>query len=107
MREYVLSEGADDDLENIAGYTIVRWGVDQARRYASVLARHLDALAAGEVRTKPVFENWTELRVSRCEHHFVYSLDRSSGPIAVLAVFHETMDLPTRLRERLDQEGHA
>lgn len=29
MSEYVLADGAEDDIEKIADYTIKRWGVDQ------------------------------------------------------------------------------
>jgi len=58
MSEYVLADGAEDDLEKIAEYTIDRWGVEQARKYG-----------------------------------------------AILAVFHENMDLPSRLQERLDDEN--
>jgi plasmid stabilization system protein ParE len=107
MPDYVLADGAEDDLEDIAEYTITRWGVDQTSRYATTLKRHFGALAAGDVTTKPVFEHWPELRVSRCQHHYVFSLRRAAAPIAILAVFHENMDLPERLRERLDQEGQA
>jgi len=107
MPDYVLAHGAEDDLEQIADYTLTRWGVDQARRYGATLTRHFDALAAKDVQTKSVFDHWPELQVSRCQHHHIFSLRRASAPIAILAVFHENMDLPARLRERLDSEGEG
>ena len=105
MPEYVLADGVEDDLEQIAEYTIDRWGIEQARKYGSILARHFDSLADQSVRTKPFFKNWPELRVSRCQRHYVFSLRRHPSPIAILAVFHENMDLPARLQERLDDEN--
>ena len=104
MSDYVLADGAEEDLEKIADYTISRWGVDQVRRYGTTLTKHFEALAAGDVRSKGVFDHWPELQVSRCQHHYVFSLRRAPAPIAILAVFHENMDLPARLRERLDAE---
>ena len=107
MPDYVLADAAEDDIEAIARYTIDRWGTDQARRYADVLSRHFEALAANDVKTRLVFDHWSELRVSRCQHHFVFSLRRAEGPVAILAVFHESMDLPARLRERLDTRDRS
>tara|TARA_R110002126_G_scaffold5414_7_gene28630 strand:- start:2399 stop:2734 length:336 start_codon:yes stop_codon:yes gene_type:complete len=104
MPDYILADGEEVDLEKVAEYTIDRWGVEQARKYGSILARHFDALAGQDVRTKPPFEHWPELQVSRCQHHYVFSLRRDPAPIAILAVFHENMDLPSRLQERLDAE---
>ncbi len=104
MSEYVLADGAEDDIEKIADYTIERWGVDQARRYGTTLTRHFEGLAAEDTKMKSVFDHWPALQVSRCRHHYIFSLRRATAPIAILAVFHENMDLPARLRERLDAE---
>ena len=104
MPDYLLADGAEDDLERIAKYTVARWSVEQARKYGSILARHFEALAGQDARTKPCFEDWPELQVSRCQHHYVFSLRRGPSPIAILAVFHENMDLPSRLQERMDAE---
>ena len=104
MSEFVLANGAEDDLENIAKYTAERWGAEQARRYGSALAAHFRALATNDLRTKVVFANWPELQVSHCQHHYVFSLHRSASPMAILAVLHENMDLPKRLHERLTNE---
>ena len=106
MPEYVLARGAEDDLGKIVEYTVTRWSVEQARKYGSILSRHFQALADQDVRAKSFFKNWPELQVSRCEHHYVFSLRREPSPIAILAVLHESMDLPARLRERLDAKDH-
>ena len=105
MPRYVLADGAEKDLEGIARYTIDHWGIDQARTYGAAFARHFDSLQAGQVRSKVVFDHWAELKVSRCQHHYVFSLNRDPEPLAILAVFHESMDLLSRLRDRLDEDG--
>ena len=105
MPEFVLAEGAENDLDGIASYTVSTWGSDQARHYAARLTQHFHALAEGAIKTKTMFEHWPELRVSRCQHHYVFSISREDSPAAILAVLHENMDLPTRLLERLQGEG--
>jgi len=67
--------------------------------------RYFEALASGNVRTRSVLESWPELQASRCQHHFVFSIRRAIHPLAILGVFHENMDLPARVRERLDDDG--
>ena len=39
MAEYVLAEGAEADLSDIAGYTFTVWGARQARSYGEALTR--------------------------------------------------------------------
>lgn len=46
-----------------------------------------------------------EVQSSRCEHHYVISVIRAAAPLLVIGILHEKMDLPTRLRERLEAEG--
>jgi plasmid stabilization system protein ParE len=47
------------------------------------------------------FDTDPELRVSRIDHHYVFHLNREKQCPLILAVFHESMDLMTRLRARL------
>ncbi len=37
----------------------------------------------------------------RCEHHYIMGLNRDGQPVAIVAVFHEKMDLMVRIAERL------
>ena len=101
MANYELTEAADKDLESIALYTISQWGSNQALRYGSFLNAHLEAIGRGEARTRIFLPNRPELRVSRARHHYVFHLERENQCPLILAVFHESMDLMTRLRARL------
>ncbi|MCL2894699.1 hypothetical protein [Brenneria tiliae] len=47
-------------------------------------------------------ELWPTLRMAHCEHHYVFCLPRENEPVLVVAIFHERMDLMTRLAERLN-----
>jgi toxin ParE1/3/4 len=47
------------------------------------------------------------LRVTRCQHHYIFGIMRSGSPMVVVAIYHERMDVLQRLRTRLKnpQEG--
>ena len=101
MANYELAEAAEADLKSIAFYTSSKWGAKQAARYGTVLDAHFEAIGNGEARTRIFLKHRPELRVSRVEHHYVFHLDREKQCPLILAVFHEKMDLMTRLRTRM------
>jgi len=102
MPDYDLSPDAEDDLSEIAAYTIVNWGAAQCARYEAALIRCFEAIASGDAHARRPIPHRPEILVCRCEHHFVFALRQQGGQIIILAVFHESMDLMARLRERLD-----
>jgi plasmid stabilization system protein ParE len=102
MPVYELTEAADADIQAIARYTVLTWGMAQARRYGAILESHLRAIGHQTARTKPFLKHRPKLRVSRIEHHYVFHLVREKQCPLILAVLHENMDLMNRLRNRLD-----
>ena len=101
MPNYELAEAAEADLNSIALYTISKWGPKQAVRYGAVLDSHFEAIGNGKARTRIFLQHRPELRVSRVGHHYVFHLERETHCPLILAVFHEHMDLMTRLSDRL------
>ena len=102
MAAYELTKAADADIDGIASYTVSTWGIEQARRYEALLESHFSAIGRQRVRTRVFLERRPELLVSRCEHHYVFHLVRNNQCPLILAVLHESMDLMTRLRDRLE-----
>ncbi len=102
MQAYELAEAAEADLRSIALYTAANWGHKQAIHYGTILEKHLEAIGKGAARTRIFLKHRTELRVSRIEHHYVFHLERENKPPLILAVFHEKMELMSRLRARLE-----
>ena len=100
MREYELSQDAQQDLLEIARYTLRTWGSEQARYYELALTRCFESIASGEARARTPLTWRPELRVCRCEHHFVFWLQEGESSPLILAVWHESMDLMVRLRAR-------
>ncbi|OYR23310.1 toxin ParE [Brucella thiophenivorans] len=44
---------------------------------------------------------YPNLRMKKCEHHYVFCLARKNEPSLIIAIFHERMDLMIRLADRL------
>ena len=101
MPDYELTPDAEVDLLDIALYTVETWGLEQMDRYEAALESSLQGIGTGETRTRAVFEHRADLRVCRCEHHYVFAQLREAAVPLIVAVFHEKMDLMVRLHERL------
>ena len=98
---YVLTAGAEADLRGIIRYTRGQWGEAQVRSYVTKLTRCIERIAAGQVSTKDIGDLYPALRMSRCQHHYVFCLPRDNQPTLIVAILHERMDLMMRLADRL------
>jgi toxin ParE1/3/4 len=98
---YQLTEDADDDLLGIARYTIKKWGIEQARRYEAALESRFAAIGRGTIQGRIFLKRRPEIRVTHCEHHYIFYVQRDKRCPLILAVLHEKMDLVVRLEKRL------
>jgi toxin ParE1/3/4 len=98
---YVLQAGAAEDLRSVIRYTRETWGAVQARAYADKLQKGLERLVQGQGAYKILVGVHPALRVSRCEHHYIFCLMRENAPALVIAILHEKMDLIARITDRL------
>ncbi|AOM42694.1 type II toxin-antitoxin system RelE/ParE family toxin [Xenorhabdus hominickii] len=99
--DYILTEAAEADLRAIIRYTRKQWGNAQTHRYITTLKQGIERLACGKGSFKDMSELYPALRMARCEYHYVFCLPRESAPALIVAIFHEKMDLLTRLADRL------
>lgn len=102
MPAYELTAAAEEDLKNIALYTLKEWGEKQFLRYAELLEKHMEAIAAKSAHSRTFSQRYPEVRVSRCEHHYIFYLHPQGKPPRIIAVLHEKMNLLQRLKHRLD-----
>lgn len=100
-KPYVLTEAAEADLRSIIRYTRREWGQAQVRHYVGELERCIDRVAFGRGAIKDMSALYPSLRVAHCGHHFIFCLPREGEPALILAIFHERMDIMTRLADRL------
>jgi len=105
MVPYELTPAAEADLREIARYTLRQWGARQQRRYARQLEVCFRGIADGSLRSRDFSERHPQLRVTRCQHHYVFFLHPEGQKPHIIAVLHEHMDLLTRIRGRLSRPG--
>lgn len=98
---YVLTAAAEEDLRLIVRYTRKQWGDAQVRSYVARIERGILDVATGQGAFKDVSDLHPGLCVARCEYHYIFCLARASKPALIVAIFHERMDLMTRLESRL------
>ena len=104
MPAYELTPEAEADLEGVAEYTLREWGAEQQAHYATLLEAGFTRIADGSTISRQFSEHYPQVRVTRCEHHYVFYI-RPEGPMIprILAVLHERMNLIARLRDRLER----
>ena len=101
MVAYVLTAEADGDLDDIFDYTSERWSSDQAHKYLLQLEGCVEKIALGEARFKGLPDIFPRLRQMRCQHHYIFCLPRDNEPALIVAIFHERMDMLSRIADRL------
>lgn len=102
MPAYRLTRQADADLVSIIRYTLDTWGDEQTEKYVAQLESCFVEIANQQVVTKPFSKRFPDLRVVRCQHHFVFYLEHSKAPASIVAILHERMDMLSRLTDRLE-----
>ena len=102
MLPYRLTQLAEEDMKDIARYTLKKWGKDQSMCYAGKLERCFRGIAAETVHSRSFSERYPQVKVCHCEHHYVFyiCLPGDNQPV-IIAVLHERMDMLVRLKSRL------
>lgn len=90
-------------LVEIWDYTDDNWGPEQADCYIEGLFAELDRIARRRDRWKPVQEHGFEgVYFAKYRHQFIFFRDLD-GRLGVITVLHESMDIPNRLLDDIEQ----
>lgn len=101
MTLYEKSREALEDWQAIVEYTFDRHGEDQTIKYTKQLINCIEAMAKGEGYFKEIKVKKRTVRIMHCQKHYIFGLVRDKAPLMIIALFHEKMDLMTRLKKRL------
>jgi toxin ParE1/3/4 len=93
MNNYRLSRLASADLEEIAEYTIERFGIEQARRYRDGLKSCFDQLANNPALGRRVEKLTRGLQRFEHQSHVIFYISEPEK-IFIIRVLHSSMDLP-------------
>lgn len=98
MTSVDLTLSAQEDLKGIWVYTYKRWGEAQADTYFDRIVTSCQAIGEGIARSKSVDGLAPNIRVHRCEQHYIFFL-AETRPI-ILAILHSRMNKLARLKHR-------
>ena len=93
MNNYRLSRLAAADLEEIAEYTIGRFGTEQARQYRDDLKTCFVQLADNPALGRRAEQLISGLRRFEHQSHVVFYISESES-LLIVRVLHSSMDVP-------------
>ena len=91
MAAYSLSSKATIDLAGIYEYSIITFGLAQARKYLSGLHDCFQMLAENPLYGREATELATNLRRLEYQSHVVFYIPEEQG-ILIVRVLHQSMD---------------
>lgn len=79
------------------------WGQTRAEKYNADFQAGLDKLAQTHTMLRGTFRSYmtqgTPFHIHRLEQHYVVFVEHDALNLIIVGVFHEKMDLPSRLHE--------
>ena len=102
MASYQLLSSAESDLEEILEYTLDRHGANQMLKYTDQLVSCFEEISKRKGLYKRLKSRGVEIRSLHCQKHYIFAMEQRDGPVLILAIFHERMNLIERVKDRLD-----
>ena len=99
MAEYIISEKALEDLNNIWIYTAENWSVEQANRYYNLIVDEIEYVSENFEIAKN-FENVRKnYKYSKVKSHLVFYKKTINTEMEVVRILHERMDIKNRIND--------
>ncbi len=97
---YLISQEALQDLENIWLYTYENWSLEQADRYYSLIMDEIEYLADNPDSGSDCGDVIEGYFYSRVKSHFIfYKINKNIEGIEVIRILHQKMDIQFRLKQ--------
>lgn len=99
MPEYIISEKALEDINNIWIYTAENWAVEQANRYYNLIIDEIEYIADNLDMACDFGKIRKSYKYSKVKSHLIFFKKDKTNEIEVVRVLHERMDIESRLAE--------
>lgn len=99
MSEYIITEKALEDINNIWIYTAENWSVEQADRYYNLIIDEIEYIIDNLDMARDFGKIRKSYRYSKVKSHLIFFKKDSTNEIEVVRVLHERMDIENRLAE--------
>jgi toxin ParE1/3/4 len=97
MSEYIISEKALEDINNIWIYTAENWSVEQADRYYNLIIDEIEYIVRNLDMAQDFGKIRKSYRYSKVKSHLIFFKKDKTDEIEVVRVLHERMDIANRL----------
>jgi toxin ParE1/3/4 len=101
MKTYKLSTAAENDLQDIARYTLNTWGKKALERYRNGIKNTFQAIEKNEIPKRVFSRSFPDLLVSKYKYHYIFYLAKNHENPVIIGVIHEKRDLVSQLTVRL------
>ncbi|MGI9287515.1 MAG: type II toxin-antitoxin system RelE/ParE family toxin [Pseudomonadales bacterium] len=101
MTPYQLTKDAENDLREVARYTLNKWGKEMLQEYRSGLKNTFKKIGNNDVRKRQFSKEFPALLVTKYRYHFIFYLSENFEKPTIVGVIHERRDIVNRLAERL------
>ena len=99
MAEYIISEKALEDLNNIWIYTAENWSVEQANRYYNLIVDEIEYVSENFETTKDFGDIRKNYKFSKVKSHLVFYKKTKNIEMEVVRILHERMDIKNRIND--------
>ena len=99
MVEYIISEKALEDLNNIWIYTAENWSVEQANRYYNLIVDEIEYVSENFEVTKDFGNIRKNYKFSKVKSHLVFYKKTENTEMEVVRILHERMDIKNRIND--------
>jgi toxin ParE1/3/4 len=97
--QYIISEKATEDLDQIWQYTYFQWSEHQADKYYNLLIQKIELIAQNAVvgrRMDDIKEGYRYLPVGS---HIIFYKNSEDNVVTIIRILHQRMDIPNRLND--------
>ena len=99
MAEYIISEKALEDLNNIWIYTAENWSIEQANRYYNLIVDEIEYVSENFEETKDFGDIRKNYKFSKVKSHLVFYKKTENTEMEVVRILHERMDIKNRIND--------
>ncbi|WP_426095283.1 type II toxin-antitoxin system RelE/ParE family toxin [Flavobacterium sp. DSR2-3-3] len=99
MSEYIISEKALEDINNIWIYNAENWSFEQADRYYNAIIDEIEFIVQKFELASDFGKIRKSYKYSKVKSHLIFFKKNISNEIEVVRVLHERMAIEHRLNE--------
>jgi toxin ParE1/3/4 len=99
MAEFIISEKAIEDLNNIWIYTAENWAVEQANRYYNLIVDEIEYVSENFETTKDFGNGRKNYKYSKVKSHLVFYKKIENAEIEVVRILHERMEIKNSIND--------